>query len=73
MPDKRFVSGVGYRTLRNTAHLSDETRAEADRLEKLAVDERAAKQNSAAPKHLSQGIASMRGQNGPPRAPSPPP
>jgi len=53
---------VGYRTLRNSAHLNDEAKAEADRLEKLAIEERAAKQYSAALKHLYQGIALMRGQ-----------
>jgi predicted esterase len=53
---------VGFGTLKNTVNMSSETRAEVDRLSKLATEANAARRYDEALRHLYHGIALMRGQ-----------
>jgi predicted esterase len=53
---------VGFGTLKNTVKMSDETRAEVDRLQKLAGEANASKRYGEALKHMYHGMALMRGQ-----------
>lgn len=54
-------TSVGYRTQRNTAQLSDEQKAEADRLARAAAQAEAAGDHGEAMRHYLHGMAVMRG------------
>ncbi len=53
---------VGYNTLKNSTALSDEKRAEIERLEKLAFEANTARRYGDAIKYLTQAMAVIRGQ-----------
>ncbi|MBK7601030.1 MAG: prolyl oligopeptidase family serine peptidase [Acidobacteria bacterium] len=53
---------VGYRTLKNTAQMSEEKRKEVEQLEAKAVAANSDRRYGDAIRHMSHGIALMRGQ-----------
>ncbi len=53
---------VGFGTLKNTATMSDQTKAEVDRLQRLAQEANAGKRYGDALKHMYRGMALMRGE-----------
>jgi predicted esterase len=53
---------VGFRTLKNTANMSPETRTEVDRLQRLAEQANSQRRYGEALKHMYHGMALMRGQ-----------